>query len=319
MDADRARGALLGTFVGDALGMPFEGAAPDALPERPEMEEARLGRGTYTDDTQMMIALAESLVACGAVDEDHLAGAFLAAYEPERGYGAGTRAVLRLLSAGVPAREAAARVFDGRGSLGNGAAMRVAPVAVRFAVDKGRLLEQAERSARVTHAHLLGVDGARVQAAAIGAALRGEDVLVAARESALTAELRHRVDAVETLLGEASNADTLSPGKQPSQRPVSLARAVELLGNGSAAMESVPTAIYAALAHDHFEEAVAFAVSCGGDTDTIAAMAGAIAGARDGASAIPARWLDALEDGSKGRTYVQGLAERLIGNARTSL
>jgi poly(ADP-ribose) glycohydrolase ARH3 len=312
VDADRARGALLGTFVGDALGMPFEGAPPDAVPERPEMEEARLGRGTYTDDTQMMIALAESLVACGAVDEDHLAAAFLAAHEPERGYGAGTRAVLRLLSEGVPAREAAGRVFDGRGSLGNGAAMRVAPVAVRFAADKGHLAEQAERSARVTHAHLLGVDGALVQAAAIGAALRGEDVLAASHEAARTAELRHRLDAVATLLGHPLPADHPPGGKQPSPRPTGVARAVELLGNGSAAMESVPTAIYAALAHDRFEDAVAFAVSCGGDADTIAAMAGAIAGARDGDSAIPARWLEALEDGPKGRSHVERLAECLI-------
>ncbi len=59
---DRARGALLGTFVGDALGMPYEGQPPDAVPDRLEMVAARRGRGTYTDDTQMTIALAESLV-----------------------------------------------------------------------------------------------------------------------------------------------------------------------------------------------------------------------------------------------------------------
>jgi ADP-ribosylglycohydrolase len=58
---DRARGALLGTFVGDALGMPFEGAAHHDIPATVEMIAARRGRGTYTDDTQMMIALAESL------------------------------------------------------------------------------------------------------------------------------------------------------------------------------------------------------------------------------------------------------------------
>src|SRR5215471_981506 len=66
--ADRAGGALLGTFVGDALGMPFEGLPPASIPRHVEMTEARLGRGTYTDDTQMMIALAESLIARGRVD-----------------------------------------------------------------------------------------------------------------------------------------------------------------------------------------------------------------------------------------------------------
>jgi len=84
------------------------------------------------------------------------------------------------------------------------------------------------------------------------------------------------------------------------------------LGNGSTGHESVPAAIYAAAAHAHFEDAVGFAVRCGGDTDTIGAMAGAIAGARDGETAIPAHWLDALEDGEKGRSHVERLAEQLI-------
>ena len=60
---DAALGALLGTFVGDALGMPFEGSPAELIPEHLEMVEARLGRGTYTDDTEMMIALAESLLS----------------------------------------------------------------------------------------------------------------------------------------------------------------------------------------------------------------------------------------------------------------
>jgi ADP-ribosylglycohydrolase len=110
-DLDRARGALLGTFTGDALGMPFESASPGALPERLEMLEARLGRGTYTDDTQMTIALAKSLLECGGLDEEHLGRTFLAAYDPRRGYGSGTRAVLALLSEGVPVADAAVRAF----------------------------------------------------------------------------------------------------------------------------------------------------------------------------------------------------------------
>lgn len=275
---DRARGALLGTFVGDALGMPFEGRPPEAVPERLEMVDARLGRGTYTDDTQMAIALAESLLECGGVDEEHLARAFLAAYDPRRGYGSGTRAVLALIANGTHAADAARRAFGGRGSLGNGAAMRVAPVAVRYADDPDALLEAARRSACVTHAHPVGIDAAAVQAAAVGAALRGEDPLAAAR-----------------LLSEL-----------PSPEVVAAA-----LGNGSTGHESVPAAIYAAAAHTLFEDAVSFAVRYGGDTDTIGAMAGAIAGARGGADAIPSRWLDALEDGEKGRSYVARLAERL--------
>ena len=361
VDQDRARGALLGTFVGDALGMPFEGRPPETIPLEVEMTEARLGRGTYTDDTQMMIALAEALLRHGGVLPDELGRAFVQAYDPRRGYGAGTRQVLRLVAAGLPPEEAATRVFDGRGSLGNGAAMRVAPVAVRFAGDEPRLLREAEASARCTHAHLFGIDAARTQAAAIAAALRGDDPIAAARSSAQTAELRHRIDAAANLLAEAEASSPPEPrelirgdldaggsaappsdgaegGEPPADVPAggeappppratgpreaarsalpNPARAAELLGNTYAGHESVPTAIFAALAHDDVEQALAFAVRCGGDTDTIAAMTGAIAGARHGASGIPDRWLDALEEGEKGRRHVTHLADRLAEVAR---
>jgi poly(ADP-ribose) glycohydrolase ARH3 len=287
---------LLGTFVGDALGMPFEGAPPEAIPERLEMVDARLGCGTYTDDTQMAVALAESLLECGGVDEERLGRAFLEAYDPRRGYGMGTRSVLAMIAGGVSVAEAATRAFAGRGSLGNGAAMRVAPVAVRYSNNRGMLLDAARRSARVTHAHRIGIDAAAVQAAAVGAALRGEDPLAAARAAAATPELWRGLATVASVL----------PDRPP---PTTVAR---LVGNGSGGAESVPSAVYAAVAHPSFEDAVAFAVRCGGDADTIAAMTGAIAGARDGGTAIPARWLDALEDGEKGRSHVERLAERLV-------
>lgn len=164
------------------------------------MIEARLGRGTYTDDTQMMIALAESLIARGRVDIEHLARAFLDAYEPERGYGGGTRRVLELWRAGIVVGVAASHVFDGQGSRGNGAAMPMAPVAVCLRDDHQRLCVEAAASARVTRAHPVGVDGAVVQAAAIGAALRKEDILSVARATAQTAELRRTLEAVEELL-----------------------------------------------------------------------------------------------------------------------
>jgi poly(ADP-ribose) glycohydrolase ARH3 len=289
--ADRAAGALLGTFVGDALGMPFEGLPRASIPRHVEMIESRLGRGTYTDDTQMMIALAESLIVRGRVDVEHLARAFLDAYDADRGYGGGTRRVLELWRSGVAVGAAAAWVFDGQGSRGNGAAMRIAPVAVCFRDDHERLCVEAAASARVTHAHAVGVDGAVVQAAAIGAALRNEDILSVARATAQTAELRRMLEAVEELL-----AASPAPGKVPTR-----------VRSSADAAESVTAALYSALAHDHFEAALQFAVRLGGDTDTVAAMAGAVAGARDGYRSIPSRWLAALEDGERGRSYVHTL------------
>lgn len=296
----RGVGALLGAFTGDALGMPYEGRHHRGIPAEIELEDARLGRGTYTDDTQMMIALAESLLARGRVDEEHLAATFLELFDPERGYGRGTRAVFDLWRAGTPVVTAAYQLFDGTGSRGNGAAMRIAPVAVRFAGNRARLSEEAERSARVTHAHPVGIDAAVVQAAAIAAALEGDDVLAVTREVAATEELRLALDRA----GELAVAT-------PSPSQVHRA-----LGSSSDARESVSASICAAVAHASFEDAVRFAVRLGGDTDTTAAMTGAIAGARRGADGIPHRWLDVLEDGPRGRSHVERLAEQLVA-ART--
>ena len=291
---DGALGALLGTFVGDALGMPFEGRPPGAVPDLVEMVDARLGRGTYTDDTEMTILLTESLLEHGSVREDRLAQAFLAGCDPARGYGAGTLEVLAQWRRGVAVGSAAGKLFGGQGSRGNGAAMRIAPVAVRYADAPDELREQAERSARVTHAHPLAIDAAVVQASAIAAALRSDDVLEAAAAAATNDIVHERLERVGEL-GQAA--------------PAHVAAA---LGNSAVAEESVPTAIYAAVSHRRFEDAVSFAVRCGGDTDTIGAMAGAIAGARDGASAIPERWLAALEDGRRGRSHVERLARALV-------
>jgi poly(ADP-ribose) glycohydrolase ARH3 len=285
-------GALLGTFVGDALGMPFEGLPPAAIPAAPEMVEARLGRGTYTDDTEMMIALAESIIEHGSVDEEGLAKAFLARCDPARGYGSGTLEVLASWRRGVPVGKAAERLFGGEGSQGNGAAMRIAPLAARFADSPERLRAEAERSARLTHAHPLAIDAAVVQAVAVAAALRGNAILPAARAAARTAAMERQLERTEQLLG-----DDLDP-----------AAAATELGNSPLGHRSVPTAIFAATSRGDFEQVVVFAVRCGGDTDTIGAMAGALAGARSGVASIPGRWRDALEDGPRGRRYVEGLA-----------
>lgn len=308
--ADRAAGALLGTFVGDALGMPFEGMPPREIPENVEMVEARRGRGTYTDDTQMMIALAESLIARGRIEGDDLARAFLDAYDADRGYGRGTRRVFELWRQGVPVGAAAGQVFDGRGSRGNGAAMRIAPVAVFFRDDPDRLCAEAAASARVTHAHAVGVDGAVVQAAAIGAALRGDDILLVALAAAQTPDVRRALENVQALLSVGRE------GPQEGWRAGTPGEARARLSSSPDIAESVAAALYSALANDRFEAALRFGVRLGGDTDTVAAMAGAVAGARDGYGAIPTRWVDALEDGPRGRSHVQALVAPLcrVGN-----
>lgn len=294
-------GSLLGAFAGDALGMPWEGAAPAAVPDRLEMEEARLGRGTYTDDTQMMIALCESLLRCGGVDTDDLAKTFVAHFEPERGYGAGTVRVLESIASGAAAGEAARSAFGGAGSMGNGAAMRIAPIGVRFAHKRGKLREHARRSAAVTHAHPAAIDAAVVQATAVGAAMRGADPYSWAVSEASDLRVLQALARVRRWRCDSSDPAELAPDP----------RGVPPLG-----AESVAAAVRVASLASSFEEAVTIAVRAGGDTDTVAAMAGAIAGARFEAEDIPASWRAALEDGPKGRAHVEALAVRLAGEAR---
>ncbi len=311
---DRFRGALLGTFCGDALGAAMEGWRPHEAAGALEDPAAvlRRGGGRYTDDTEMAIALGQSLVDRGGeVDPDHVARSFLAHYDPSRGYGPGTVRTLNAIARGGSWERASSSSFGG-GSYGNGSAMRVAPVGVLFHRDLDALRVAAEAQARVTHAHPLGTAGAALQAAAVALATRAEGpdeftpdlVLTGLKvfvgggpDPAAVEAYLERLDAVELMLSDEGD-------------PAEVARA---LGTAPTCPRSVPAAIYSALVRPRAPaDAIVYAVSLGGDADTIGAMAGAIAGALHGASALPEAWLDALERGPRGRDHVARLADRLF-------
>jgi poly(ADP-ribose) glycohydrolase ARH3 len=326
---DKFEGALLGTMVGDALGAPVEGVDGDhirtlldrlPLMPAPERElnvalfglitgrDVRAGTARYTDDTQMTIGVAESLVAVGEIDEADMARRFVANFEGHRGYGPGAYGVLMALRGGTPWQEPAARLFGGSGSYGNGAAMRVAPVGLFFHdADPYDLREAAERSSVITHTHLLGKEGAVMQAAAVAAACRMDPADSFDANLFLTAVSAHLRDDDDYFLDACDSVRRLLE-ERPTESDVVLS-----LGNDISAPYSVPTALYAFLSHHNsFAEAVRYAVCLGGDADTIGAMCGAIAGAFHGAGAIPANWLAALENGPKGRDYARQLARDLF-------
>ncbi len=299
---ERFQGCLLGLAVGDGLGARFEGQSAERIRARYHTVNELIYNPPnnelwYTDDTQMMIAVAETLAEHHTILEDRLCAAFVSNYVPSRGYGRGSRKVLEAMEDGKDYRHVAATVFPG-GSHGNGAAMRVAPVGLLFRDDHDRVWEQARASALPTHVHALGIEGAQVLAIAVAIASRQQTfdrhaffTDVVAR--CATDEFRQRI----TAGSETTSFDD-----------------VGTLGNGIEALESVPTAIACfALAPTSFETAVANAVLLGGDTDTIAAMTGAMAGAFLGVKAIPSHLLQILEDQSKGRTYLTELADRLVG------
>ncbi|MBW1853502.1 MAG: ADP-ribosylglycohydrolase family protein [Deltaproteobacteria bacterium] len=306
---DKFIGSLLGTFAGDALGMPVEGYSHHTIKSQfnraCQMMEARLGKGTYTDDTEMMIAVAESLIACKGFNGPHMAQCFLDNFHLERGYGAGTIKALSLIKSGTAWNQAGKMVFDG-GSFGNGAAMRISPVAVLYYDNIKTLRTIASKSSLITHAHLLGKEGALLQAYAMSLAmqLKAEDIFDASHFlnnliNFLLPEARVYMEKL-AIIGKLLGKDT------------DLEIIINQLGNDSSAPNSVPTAIYCFLSHPHsFEDALVYAVGLGGDTDTIAAMTGAISGAYHGKNAIPTQWLGDLENGEKGRDYIEQLAIQL--------
>jgi len=131
----RFEGCLLGLAVGDALGAHFEGKPAEDIARQYRttqdlIETPPPGELWYTDDTQMAIGVAESLVKCRRINERELCKRFAANYVPQRGYGAGAKVVLEAMVEGRDHKSLAANHFPG-GSFGNGAAMRVAPVASR--------------------------------------------------------------------------------------------------------------------------------------------------------------------------------------------
>jgi poly(ADP-ribose) glycohydrolase ARH3 len=168
---EKYRGGMVGSALGDAIGeLAF------MYPQR-ELLYAHLDRISelrYTDDTAMAIGLAESVVSKGRIDQQNLGETFRLNFErePWRGYASGPPTIFSLVEKlGITYAEAARMLFAGSGSLGNGAAMRIAPVGLFFHQAED-LYERACVSAEVTHAHPVGMDGAAVQAWAIAAAVK---------------------------------------------------------------------------------------------------------------------------------------------------
>ncbi len=237
----------------------------------------------YTDDTEMAIGVAESLIQAQGLDPRHMASRFVANFNPYRGYGTGTISVIEHIRRGTAWQEANRLVFP-EGSFGNGAAMRAAPIGLFFAGDMERLKKATMEASAITHVHPLAQEGALLIAAATACAVNelGTEETLAQLESLVTLPpYKEKLDVIRGFLDNS-----------PAQTEV-----IHALGTGVAAHESAPTAIYISLKYGHdYLSAISYCVALGGDTDTIAAMAGAVTGARLGIGSLPGDVLARLED-----------------------
>lgn len=309
----RAIGALCGSAVGDALGAPFEFGPAGAWSARfPEPVLGGIGEmtgggsfgwapGEFTDDTQMALALAESIIASDGLDPDDLWTRFVAWSSTATDIGILTRHALRN-AAPVGAAERAHHSTGGR-SAANGALMRVTPVALAWALDgEIDMVTAARRQAALTHHDPAAGWGAAIAAAMVRAGILGEDPFDALDRVLAMVDDPHRSRFVEMLDVEWTPN---RPG-DPS--------------NGSV-WGCLAQAVWAVRHHDTFADAVIAAIDLGGDTDTVATVTGAIAGARASVQGIPSRWLTPLNgrlttptgDESYDNARLQDLARRLLG------
>ncbi|WP_369208588.1 ADP-ribosylglycohydrolase family protein [Streptomyces sp. PU-14G] len=274
---ERCAGAVIGSAVGDALGAPFEFGPPGAF-------SARYGRGEpgdltggggwdpgeATDDTQMAVLVAESLLDCGGLDPADLFARFQrwAAADP-KDIGLQTEDVL---TCGLPWDTAAAQHFRTTGrAAGNGGLMRAATSAVRFArAGRAATMDAASRITALTHGDPAAWEGTALWHELVRLALDGADPLAELPSLLACVDSEHR----------ERYATVLAPDWHPEA-------ATEFNG---AVWPALGSAVWALRTTDGFPHAVRAAVDLGGDTDTVAAITGGLAGAYYGVDAIPTRW-----------------------------
>jgi ADP-ribosylglycohydrolase len=295
-----ARDSLEGLALGDAFGETWFLRSAAQIEHLVAEKRLQAAPWPWTDDTAMALSLVRVLHEYGEVREDELASRFASAYQadPYRNYGPSMHGVLRAIFEGEPWPEVTRRQFGGLGSWGNGAAMRVAPLGAWFAEDLDRVVEQAARSAAVTHAHPEAATGAIAIAVAAALAARGtsgralvKNVLEWTPDGEVAARLRRIADAPFSLEPQWIAA-TVGCGTQVS------------------APDTVPYAVWCAARHlDDLAGALWATASAGGDVDTTCAIVGGIVAARTGLAGVPEEmvaareplppWVDRLDSGKE--------------------
>ncbi len=286
---------ILGVAIGDALGMPTEGMSREDI--KRIYGEVRdflpspygdLSSGEWTDDTEQMLVLAESILETVYFSPENFAERLKVWFLKTGSRRVGptsTKAISKLLN-GVPWMRA------GVNSDTCGAAMRVAPIGLVYHFSPNLVEKYAEISARVTHTGSAAIAGAVAVALAVTF-----NVLEFSKEE-LVNEVVNRVENYDMLM-----ADKVRYAYEILDEDLEFA--VDKLGNSISALDVVPMAFYCFFSEESFENCVIKAVNAGGDTDSIAAICGGIKGS-EGVK-IPEKWIKKLKDSDKLVT----MAERL--------
>jgi ADP-ribosyl-[dinitrogen reductase] hydrolase len=269
---DKMAGVAVGAAVGDAFGMPLE-----FTPPRPaghlvtEMTGGRLPAGSFTDDTEMALALAESLLAQRPLNPADLAARFtdwFRASPPDMGVH--TAHVLRQVASGVSWESASRAAWQANlANAGNGSIMRCWPVALAFWRDPAQLATASALQSQVTHYH-------------------PECVAASVFVNELIVRLLHGDDPVQAVDG-ASAAGLLPDGLSQVVRTAPDRQRDELKNSGWV-RHTLESAVWGLLTTTTFEDAVVQVANLGNDADTAAAVVGSLAGATYGLASIPARW-----------------------------
>ena len=306
MNEDGFAGCLVGQALGDALGMPFEFMSSGSISARHArvvefLPSPDLAAGQYTDDTKMMLCISESMVEKGHVNPEDIAERFVAWFDTGdlRGIGNTCRESILRLKSGISWRDSGS---SGKWAAGNGTAMRIAPVGLLDCQDLERLREDCWSTSIITHNNPEAVAGATVVAYVIARLVTGD-----LDEETLLADSADFV-------GESEVARNLfkAQGLLTSTTPTD--EALAMLGTSGYVVETVASALYCFLRTPaDFVTTVSTAIMGGGDTDTTAAVAGAISGAYNGLGNLPAHLVEQVEDSER----LQRLSRAIFYMARS--
>jgi ADP-ribosylglycohydrolase len=308
-------GSILGTAVGDAIGLPYEGLSPHRalkLLGVPNQHRLFFGFGMVSDDTEHTCIVAQSLIASGGnlVEFQNQLAWRLRVWLLGLPAGIGLttlRSILKLWTGASPDKSG---VF----SAGNGPAMRAAILGTAIS-DPAKLREAVRIATRITHTDPKAEYGAFAIALAAGNAcqaptITGDDFL-----SQLTACLGRDANELISFIRQA-----VESVKHTQSTPEFAAELGLSKGVSGYIYHSVPVAIHAWLSHQQdYPGAIIATVQCGGDTDSIAAMVGGIVGAAVGKEGIPGVWLNRLLEPSRSVEWMECLAKQLNNTIQTNM